>query len=898
MAVGGYGQGGVSVSGTSEIYQSLPYKGYRELLPWFEEFVNAWAGELSIHYARFISTTARANMLDPTHTPTESVENDLATSTAAPLHAPNTDSMLDVLAFLALAIYPLNQNFTIAEKQGMVGTGGNLQRRKGTRQALLKTAAQACASVLAGWTVPPFNFSIILPDGLASPGWGSTWSPVATTQAGTAATTSGSAAVVGTSTAFTSQWIGYRIAFVSGATVLTDWVKTVTNTTNLTTVNNLGATISGATIYVSPGASFRPWIFEALRNVLGRFFPDWSNFGIAYSQFRAGYSAAGETVLPSGATIGQAANPHFDTWSAGVPSSWTKTGTGTLTQSPSVAQINYEFTSSAAQFDQSAAAAGTFVALSQQVSINNQLSQRVEVDYAYTNTQSVTALTLRITDDTNSQYWTGSAWQTAAYSIPLPVSTGAAVRVRYATTVTPQASSATATTVGTQLLTAKISATSDGTASTKVVYTIYRCDILPVYSTTIEATAGGERTLWLPLVDSLGKTAAVAATSATIIEPANAARTAYKLVTGTTNEFPYHAALTGRGMRARSAWTNLVKGSNDFGVDWTFTNSTRTANAQISPIVGETVATASQLTATATGASIKEDTGVTPTSKSYVGGVWVKKISADGVFSDVTLSLISTTTTSVAFTLTTAQGWQLLPIRATFGGGDVANLSLKVAWGAASSSGSIAVADAYLYDVTSKTGVLYPPVVRTSVGATASSGTRAVKAVSATQDTDVLDPLLRRSMVSVTRGAAQFTVVPTFDATSQPAAVIFDFGATTTTNRVVVDISGGTLRARVIDNTPTTSTCSLTLTANIDPTSTQCTWRRDTAIVIRVRWQDNGKISIGAGSSSAISTTPGSWAPVETSVGKIRLGCDIADANQFDGIVTAQDDLQVGAPVT
>lgn len=898
MGTGGYASGGASIAGTTATFLGLPYKGYRELEPWFEEFINAAAAALEIDEQRFITSTARARLLDPTYTPTYPAEAALATPTAAPTQSKNQDSMLDLLAAVALATYPLNQNFAISEKQGMVATGGNLQRRKGTRQALLKTAAAGCAQVVTGWTVPPYSFSLVLPDGLPSPGWGS-WSPVTAVQAGTAATTATTPNVVGTGTAFTSQWVGYRIAIVSGATVLTDWVLSVTDTTHLTTVNNLASTVSGATFYISPGASFRPWIFEALRAVLSRFFPDWSQFGICYSQFRAGYSAAGESILPSGATLGRVANPHFDSWTAGVPTSWTKIGTGTLTQSPSVAQINYEFTSSAAQLDLTAAASGVGVSLGQSVFINNQLQHRVEVDYAYTNAQAVSVLTLQIVDQTNGQYWnpTTGAWQTAAYLIPLPVSTGAAVRARYATNVTMQANSSTTATLGTWLLSATVGATSDGTTSTKVVYTVYRCDILPMYSSAIEATAGGERTLWLPLVDQMGLTSSIGATSATMIEPANAKRSAYKLVTGTNAEFPYHAALGSRGFRSRTAWTNLIKGSNDFGADWVLTNATRTANSDISPIVGETVASAVRLTATNTGANISGDTGVAPTSKSYVGGVWVKKISADGVFSDVTLSLVTTSTTSVAYTLTQAQGWVLLPIRATFGGGDGANLKLKVAWGAASASGAIAIADAYLYDVTGQTGVLYPPVVRTGIGATASSGARGIKALTSTTDTNVLDPNLQRSMVMMTRGMVQLTVVPTLDAPSVQQA-IFDFGQNATNNRIVLDIFSGTLRFRAIDNTPTTSTCSLTLTTNADPTSTQVTWQRDTKIVIRLRWSDNGVVSLSAGNSSASSTIPGSWVPVETSLAKIRVGIGVADLNNFDGIVTLIDDLQIGTPAT
>lgn len=898
MGSGGSGTGGSSIAGTTSTYLGLPFKNYRDLDLWFEELINALAANLEVDEQRFITAQARANLLDPTYTPPYPAESTLATATAAPTGGASQDSMLDLLAAVALSAYPLNQNFTVAERQAMVATGGSLQRRKGSRQALLQTAAAACAQAIAGWTVPPYNFSIILPDGLASPGWGA-WSPVSVHQAGTAATTSGSNAVVGTSTAFTSQWLGYRIAFVSGSTVLTDWVASVTNATHLTTSGNLGSTLATADIWVSPGASFRPWILEALRQVLDRFFPAWSALGIGFSQFRAGYSAAGETILPDGAQIGRLANPSFDLWSGASPTSWTVTGSGTLQRSATVAEINYEFTASAAQIDLSSAAPGIGVVLSQSATINNQLSHRLEVDYAYTNGQLVNTLTLQIIDNTNGNSWNGSEWVSGTVSIPLPVSSGAAVRVRYATNVTMQANSSSATTLGTAAITIRISATSDGTATTKVVYTIYRCDLLPMHSTTVEAEAGGERTLWLPLVDQLGLTLAVASGSATIIEPANATRSAVKLVTGTRSEFPYHPALTGRGFRSRTSWANLLAGSCDFTSDWGQTNCTATASSQISPVVGETSATATLLAATATGALVNQTAIVAdPSSKSYLCGVWVKKLSTDGNFTDVTLSLISGGTTKAqAFTLLQSEGWKLLTFEPqTFGVGDVNPLEFRIAFGAASANGQIAVYGAYVYEVTGKTGVLYPPVVVSPVGSTASTGTRACKAISSSQDINVLDPGLLRPMVSITRGALQLTVVPAFDANSQPDQVLFDFGESTTKNRVTVAFISGYLGFQVLDDASALSGAVLALTEKIDPTSSEVTWLRDRPVVIRVRWNDDGSVSMSANGSSTSGPAIGGWSPVETSIAKISVGCTITDAEHFDGIVTLADVLQVGAP--
>src|SRR6185369_3771022 len=162
-----------------------------------------------------------------------------------------------------------------------------------------------------------------------------------------------------------------------------------------------------------------------------------------------------------------------------------------------------------------------------------------------------------------------------------------------------------------------------------------------------------ERTAWYPLIDAPGwTTVSRTAGGNTVVEPANAQRTAYKLVSSTSGSFPYHAAISRRSFLATGTWTNVIKGSNDFGADWTLTNATRTANAQISPIVGETSPSAVQLTATSTAAKVVQGSLGTPTSKSNVGGVWVKKLSTDGNFTDVTLSLISTSTKSTAYTLT------------------------------------------------------------------------------------------------------------------------------------------------------------------------------------------------------------------------------------------------------
>jgi hypothetical protein len=649
----------------------------------------------------------------------------------------------------------------------------------------------------------------------------------------------------------------------------------------------------------------RPWILNAARSTVSSGTPAFGNLGVGYSQFRAGYSSAGETTFPSGCRINLLSNEHFSSWSTGVPVGWTQTGTGgTLTQSTSANSINWEYTGNAAVLDLTAASRGTSIGLLQAAaSVNNQLTHRFQLDYAYSNSQNVSTLAVQITDvnrDGVTYYWNNSTsrWQTTSYKIVVPPSSS---RARLAFDIVPQASLITGTTEGTTALSCQISVISDGTASTQTTYTLYRVGLYEKFNLDVEQVATGERTLWLPLIDAPGwSTAARTAGGSAFLEPANATRSAYKLVGSSTGaSFPYHAALSDNGYRAHGAWTNLLKGSNDFGADWTLTNATRTANGSISPIVGETVASASTLTATNTGAKIAQTALGTPTSKTYCGGVWVKKLSSDVTFTDVNVSLVSTSTKTTAFTLTQAQGWQLLPFNVTFGGGDVAALQMQIAWGATSGNGQIAIADAYLYDVTSNPAVLYPPVVRSAVASTATLGASKCQALTSNQNVSVLHPLLQRTLVSVVRGTLGLTIVPTYDATSQPNGVIFDCAQGAAQNRVVVRVNSGALELRRWDNAGNQWVASLTLTKSASPTSSQVTWLRDTAITIRGMWDTNTTM-LSAGNSSASGTKPGSWAPSDTSVAAIGVGNDwqSASANQFEGIVTLVEVDQLGAPTS
>jgi len=816
------------------MYESLPYKGWREQSTWVEELIDACGYRFDVLNSRFISAAARAKLLDPTVTPTDSATQYFANATTPATSSTSSDTMLDVALFIALGLYPADSNLSVPQKQALVQVGWDALRFKGTRLRLLNLASKISEGISPGWTVPPNNFSIILPDGAPDPGYG-------------------------------------------------NWVQ-----------------VNGTTAGV-----IRPWILNAIRSVVTSGTVAFGYLGVGYTQSRAGYASAGETVFPAGARINLLSNEHFSTWSVGVPTSWTKTGASTLTQSTSASSINWEFTGSAAVLDLSAAVRGDTVGLTQTASyINNKLTHRFQVDYSYTNTQNVSVLTAQITDvnrDGKTYYWnpTTATWSTTAYSIPIPPSSS---RARFACDVVPQTTALTGTTFGTSSINVFLNVKCDGTATTQTTFTLYRVGLYEKFNLALEQAATGERTLWLPLIDGPGWSTAVRGSGGTLLEIASADRSSYRLAaSATTASFPYHPALSAHGFRAHGAWTNLVKDSNSFAsANWALVSCTSSTNAQISPIVGETSPTATQLTATGTTAACAQQVGtvaINPANKTYVGGVWVKKLTSDA--STVRVELVSTSTQTTTYTLTQAQGWQLLPIKVTFSGTDTANLNFRVRWANASATASVALADAYLYDVTSNLDVLYPPVVRSGFGANGTTNTTACQALTASQNVNVLHPLTQRTEVSVVRGTLGLTVVPTFDATSQPNGVIFDCAQGAAQNRVVVRISSGALELRRWDNAGNQWVATLTLTKSASPTSSQVTWLRDTAITVRCFWDANTTM-LSAGSSNASGTKPGSWAPSDTSVAGIGVGNDwqSTSANQFEGIVTLLEVDQLGAPTS
>lgn len=1035
MATASYAIAGSAGFGPSRVYLSLPYAGYRELDAWIVEFVDALGNIFEVLNHAYISAGAKANLLDATYVPSQAISDELAIQTAAPVNAASTDAMVDMLCFLAGIPTPVNTHITATQKQALALAGAEAMKRKGARPQLLNIGSKISDGIVYGWSLPPYFFSHLLSDGEPQPGWGD-WVVPLERLSGTVATTSGSPTVSGTSTAFQADpaWIGLGI--VIGTNVY--YISSVTNATTLTLTANASANASGVTAYIIHPYSARPWLYRAEHEIILRFFPAWSFFGAGVSQFRAGFSAAGEPVGPEGARLCIFAGEHFDAWSGGLLTDWTESGSGTLTQNTTIAQISREFTNSAAQIDLSAASVGVGMALIQSaVKLNNQRTHRFQVDYAYSNAQLLNSLTARIYDDSQAStvYWNPDLqkWQTTIHNIELPQSSTAGVgtigvtanstdvagtntnfdpsyeglmikaglsgawhtvsrfvspttltlatsaaatasgalyrtmRKRYACDVVPQANpyvrkeigtisltlnsatvngtstdfdedwegtqirvgtstwytvdtvasttsltittsaastesgaftrthamSTTVDTKGQNTIAFQLAATSDGTDTTKQVYTLYRAGLYEKFDLDIEQEAGGERTLWLPLVDSLGwTTTAAGAGTNTLLEMATYDRSLYKTIIASAPLFSYHPAISSRGYRARGfAWTNRVLGSNDFNTDWTLNNATFTASSQISPIVGETVATAPLLTATSTGAYNQQATGYSPTSRSFVAGVWVKKLSTDANFTDVTLSLISTTTKSIAFTLTQAQGWQLLAMPAqTFDGSDLANLTFRIAWGAASTSGQIAVASSYVYDVTSNTGVQYPPICQTAVGATGTVATHTLAA--ATSGSDVLHPFLKRSLVSVVRGLLSIKVIPTFDGTSQPNGTIFEAKEDDTQNVIRLSVISGVLTATLIDDTPTTYTAGLTMVNVRDPSSTQVTWIKDELITILVRW-DLAFLSLAAAGSSVITAISPAHNASDASLDSINIGGGVAN---FDGHIFDVEVLQVGAP--
>lgn len=912
MSILAYAQGGASgVSGPSALTRNTPFANYRDVRPdfsraWVEEFLDALGIEIDILDAQFVAAQARSNILDPTFTPSLLPTTYQATSIAAPTASALRDTMLDVLLYIAGTPYPAASNLTTAQKQALVIAGWDLLRYKGTRLRLNRLVALYGDGVVSGYTSSAFNIACILTDGDPTPGWG-------------------------------------------------DWVPSATG------INEL----------------VRPWALTASRDhLVARLAPAWSEIGVGFSQFRAGYSAAGEPVLTASARLNLMLNEHFLDWTAGDPDSWDLAGTGTLTQNTVDPSINWEFSASCAKINLAAAAAGITRTLSQgstpALVINDQIAYRLQIDYSYRQAALpfLSVLTARVTDLTNTLYWnpTSAAWQSTAYDIPLPPSSSAGARTRYATTITPSVASASAVTRGQSTIRVGITATSDGTASTQIAFQVYRVGLYEAFDFDGEEEAGGDRTLWLPLEDAIGvSTYADAGGGAVVIENANGVRSTYKSLATGIPVFPYHPAISTRGYQSRTRWTNLLKGSDSFTGDWTATNVTVAAAAYAGPEIGTVALTQPSLTLTTAGGSYAQSNIVADaSSKDYIAGIWVKKVTADTTTPAATLTLTAgsvtadasaavfaaswvgltitvggrsyeiatfvgatqvtlataaaVTVTAQAFTISTtdvtlnlqavggvtsvsrtfrlkqSEGWRWIAMQAvSFGALDAFPLRLTLTWMQALANGVITVATGYCYAVTGKTGVTYPPVCKTAVAGTAYCAENVLTAN--VSGAGLFHPLTLRRLVSLKEGVLDLTVVPTFDASSQPAGTIFAFGpAVGNDSQLILDVSGGTLRARYGDIGGTLRNATLTLTASDSPTAAQCTWKRDTAIPIRLRWSALTGLDLSAGGGIATQVSAIPWGYTETVPTLIAIGSSLAGASQFDGTITDLEVLQVGFP--
>ena len=899
MATGGYGVGGSSTAGPSPMFAWLPWKGYRETGTWLEEFVDAIGSQFAILESRFISSTARSRLLDPTYTPAEVASANLATATAPPSSSVVTDTMLDVLLYIACGQYPVNPKLSTAQKQALVSIGWDALRRKGTRQRLLNLVAQVTGGPIGGWTTPPYLFGVIMPDGAPSPGYGD-WTPVPVLQVGTVTATSGSAALPGAGTSFLAGWAGYKIIIGSTASAQIYTIASVTNGTNLVLSTTATANAVTQPYYIVPGATVRPWAFDAARSLLSNVTPAWSNVGVGFSQFRAGYSAAGEIVMPSGSRLAINANESFSSWSAGTPDLWSLSGAATLTQAVRVTGTSYEFSNYACRIDLTGAAAGVAKGIAILPSaVNNQRQHRVELDYAYTNPQSASTLVLSIQEGSTGYFYNiaSGAWQATNPGNVVPAS---ASRGTYAFNFAPITSTITASVFGPGCsVQPYLSVTSDGTSTTQTTYDLFRFGMYETYNQAIEATFEGEPIGWWPLVDSYAWETPSRAGTQSLVEPQNYDRSKVRLVAGNGLEFAYHPALSGKGARITSNWTNLCKGSNVFTApDWTAAASAYSASQTASPVIGDT-SSAPRLTANSAGnyGSVDTDTGVNPASKSYIAGVWAKNLNA--YTGDVRLSLISGGTTKIVSYSLTGTGWKFLAMPAqTFGAGDTSNLHFKAQWDTTGAGGQLSLFAAYVYDVTGKTDVLYPPVSISASTLTSTVTPPTIKATTATTDTNVLHPLTQRTMASTSSGSVSFTIVPTFGAASQPDCSLFEVCQSGVLSGVYIYVSSSGLRMRRRDSTGALTSMILSMTTSATPSSSQVTWQRDTAIVIRARWAADGSMSLGAGASSVSAAAVGGWLPSDASVAKIRIGCDSTGVSQFDGIIRDVRSVQFGNPAT
>lgn len=832
---------------SSDLFNKLPWEGYRDPLvdytrTWVEDWIDAIGLEIDILDARFISSAARAALLDPTVTPIESPSATLATSTAAPTGAFVKDTILDVLIYAALGVYPVDSNLTVAQKQALAGAAASMVGRKGNRVQILRLISLLTDGAVYGWTNPPWQFSGILPDGASTPGFGS-WVPLsganATIRPWMIGATRGLllARLFPSTSALGVGFSQFRMGFSS-----------------------YGESIYpiGARINILPHEHFDSWTLGA---------PDgWT-------------TAVGATAVINQA-FGDGFSVNFEFTKNCIEADLTGANPGdgfNLSQTHVVVnnQVGH-------RFELDYAYRPTSLVPSLYARITDTSGNNGGGPYYYDPA--------------------AGAWTLTNTSIPIPISSGQFVRTRYGFNFDLQAASSTAATVGTSQISIEVFATSDGTATTQVISYLHRVGLYETFDLAGETAAGGERLFWAPLVDSLGRTTFArggGGSAGVMIETADAVRGSYKALSASSWDFDYQAALSGRGYSSASIWTNLLLGSNDFGGDWVTSSAAVAANAVTSPNLVNTAATAPTITTSGIGGGISQANIVADAhNKSFVAGVWVRNLDNGSHFTDITLGLAAvggTTNVQRKFTLLVSEGWRWLAMpAATFSAaGDTGKpLTFSITCGAAYSGAVIAVASSYCYDVTGKAGVLHPPICQTVPGSTKAVGPTTLTAnVSGT----CLHPFILRRMLSTTTGLVTLTVVPTFDGTSQPNGTIFDFGESNVASRVVLRVVSGALQGTIFDAATGTHTASITLVDTIDPVSGQATWRHDTAIDITFRWDTTAGIQLACGNGNASQLSGLPWLTSDNGLTGCGIGNDFTGgAGQFDGTITNLTALEVG----
>lgn len=730
MAIAGKSLAGVSLAGQTRVLRDLPFTNYRDLGPWLEEWINALGQILDETAIRFLSEAARTAMLDVDIGDGPWVASETqATQSEAPAGALTQDTMLDVLLWMCGYPIPLDSSVTVDQKRALVRLTQAIFKQKGVRRNLLNIAAQLTDGVVYGYTNPPFGFAVIVPDCAQSPGWGS-WVPP-----------TGSTSIV------------------------------------------------------------RPPVYNAIRQLLTPLFPGAAELGIGPTHARAGYTGAGEIVGLTGSSLSLLRNEHFSNWPGGgnVLADWSPIvaafGEFTPYDPSADPYINLEFTNSASFMDVDGGPPGDPVGLSQDTGwIDPERVHRVSVDYRYTNPAMVDTLRLQVSqrDPYTGQvsYWTGTSassghWTTNSTGsyVALPPS---ATRTRYAMDVHPLSGSKTGRLGATNSVNVSILAVSDGTATTNsgLGWTLYRCGLFQKWDLQHDMETGPELLFEWPLRSGRGWTNAHATGSnLTYLEIAKSDRSAVRLVPPGSASFGEHPSLGGRAFRSiGGGWTNILKGTgNILGSDWTWSGDlVPMASGTTSPVVTDAGSTSPVFVSEDGNEQLLQNMTVDPNGRTYVGGVWAKKLNPDipapgaittvvgstqvtgsaganfGLFvkgtelitpsgrytvdrvltlttlllaqpagrsetstfdaSDVVIDMRSTNTHSQGYSLSQAEGWKLLPFRFTFTSGSELAQPTFEITAGIKVLNSMSFAYPYVYDATANPSVLYPPVAVTSVG--------------------------------------------------------------------------------------------------------------------------------------------------------------------------------------